>query len=208
MGKFETILTLGIIGAIAIGGYAVYRNLGKVGGVVSTGIQSSVTDPFGEWLDSMSKGSTTNGGSGAPAPLDPSQPAFGFLPKADAPLSTDAGTAITPTYATSLEKKYLPKAQASAKLILQSFAPTSQEKLITVATSLAEKSPTPALTQAYSIVDQARVSVGGKEPLTNKFYQLFSLANKPLFGGKILPLSKEAVQYYGKIGIVARENYL
>lgn len=204
-----TVLTIGIVAAVGIAGYAVYRNLGKVGKVVTAGVTKSVSDPFGAWLDSVIGGTTNGGGSGAPLPLDPSEPAFGFLPEAEAPLSTDATLAITPTQAEILTKKYLPKAQESAELILKSFAPTSQQQLITTATEIAVKSPTPALTQAFSIVEQARVSVGGVDPLTNRFYQLFSLANKP-YGepGKVLPLSREAVQYYARVGVVAREIYL
>jgi len=209
MVSIGTVLTLGIVAAVGIAGYAVYRNLGKVGAVVSQGVVKSVSDPFGNWLDNVVSGSKNGAGNGTGVtPLDPNEPAFGFLPEAQAPLDTSGLYGIDPKEATSLEAKYGPKAQASANLILQSFAPTSQQKLITTATALAEKSPTPILTQAYSIVDQARVSVGGKEPLTNKFYQLFSLANKPLFGGKILPLSKAAVQSYATFGIVAREKYL
>ncbi len=210
MGKFDTILTLGIVAAVGIVGYAVYRNLGKVGSVVTTGVTKSISDPFGNWLDNII-GGTTNGagsGTGGAPPLNPNAPAFGLLPEAQAPLDTSGLYGITPKEGTSLEAKYGPKAQASAKLILQSFAPESQQQLISVASALAEKSPTPILTQAYSIVDQARLSVGGKEPLLNKFYQLFTLANKPISGGKILPLSKEAVQFYATKGIVAREVYL
>ena len=116
-------------------------------------------------------------------------------------------TILVTTKMTTIQSKYLPKAQESAKLILASFAPSSQEKLITSATAIAEKSATPALTQAYSIIDAARVSVGGKEPLTNKFYRLFTLANKPYYD-KVLPLSREAVQFYATKGVIAREVYL
>ncbi len=210
MGKIDAILTLGIVAAVGIVGYAVYRNLGKVGGAVTASVTKSVSDPFGNWLDSVISG-TTNGassGTGGAPPLNPNEPAFGLLPEAQAPLDTSGLYGITPKEGTSLEAKYGPKAQASAKLILQSFAPESQQKLISIASALAEKSPTPILTQAYSIVDQARVSVGGLDPLTNKFYQLFTLANKPISGGKILPLSKEAVLSYAKFGVVAREVYL
>jgi len=209
LGNVGTILTLGIVAAVGIAGYAIYRNLGKVGTAVTASVTKSVSDPFGNWLDSIGGGATNGAGNGTSAtPLDPTKPAFGFLPEAQAPLDTSGLYGIDPKEATALEQKYGPKAQASAQLILKSFAPTSQQQLITTATALAEKSPTPILTQAYSIVDQARVSVGGADPLTNKFYQLFSLANKPLFGGKILPLSKAAVQSYAGYGIVAREKYL
>jgi len=199
-----TILTLGIVAAVGIAGYAIYSNLGKVGTVVTAGVTKSVSDPFGNWLDSVIGGSKNGAGNGAgnggiPSPLD-------VLPTATAQLPTgDVG--ILPAEAASLQSKYLPMAQQKAKLILESFAPSSQQKLITAATLIAEKSATPALTQAYSIIDAARVSVGGKEPLTNKFYRLFTLANKPFYD-KVLPLSKEAVQFYATKGVIAREVYL
>jgi len=208
MVSIGTVLTLGIVAAVGIVGYAVYRNLGKVGSAVSQGVTKSVSDPFGVWLDSVIGVSKNGTGSGTGEILNPELPAFGFIPPVQAPLDTSGEFGIPPKEADVLTKRYLPRAQASAKLILQSFAPESQQQLITTATALGEKSPTPALTQAYSIVDQARVSVGGKEPLLNKFYQLFTLANKPISGGKILPLSKEAVQSYATFGIVAREVYL
>lgn len=212
MVSIGTVLTLGIAGAIAIAAYGVYTNLGKVSGALTRGIETTVTPAFGNYFDKLFGGVKTNGStssSTAPLPLDPSAPAFGFLPEAQAPPSTDATLAITQTEAKLLTTKYLPRARESAKTILKSFAPTSQEKLITTATKIALISPTPALTQAYSIVEQARVSVGGADPLTNRFYQLFTLANKP-YGepGKVLPLSKEAVQFYGSIGVVPRETYL
>jgi len=200
-----TVLTLGIVAAIGIAGYAIYRNLGKVGTVVSSGVTKSISDPFGDWLDSVVGSSENGAGNGAGVPSLPS------LPVATAQLPTgDVG--ITPAYAASIESKYAAQAQRNAELILKSFAPGSQQQLITQATLLAEKSATPITTQAYSIIDAARVSVGGAEPLTNKFYRLFTLANKPYGApsvqGKVLPLSREAVQAYAKFGVIAREVYL
>jgi len=202
--KFETLLTIGIVGAIGVAAYALYRNAGKIGTVVSTSVEKTLTDPLSKYLDSLSGNTPTNvGGTSIP---DPNKPAFGLLPEAIAQTPTgDVG--ILPGEAASLESKYFPMAQTKAKLILESFAPTSQQKLITQATLIAEKSPTPALTQAYSIIDAARVSVGGSEPLTNKFYKLFTLANQPYYE-KVLPLSREAVQAYAKVGVIAREVYL
>jgi len=202
--KIETLLTVGIIGAVGIIGYALYRNAGKIGTVVSSGVEKTLTDPLSNYLDSLSGNVATSvGGTSIP---DPNKPAFGLLPEAIAQTPTgDVG--ITPQEGTSIEQKYGPKAQESAKLILQSFAPSSQEKLITSATLIAEQSPTPITTQAYSIIDAARVSVGGAEPLTNKFYRLFTFANKP-YDPRVLPLSREAVQAYAKVGVIAREVYL
>jgi len=205
MVKFDTLLTLGIVGAIGVIGYALYRNAGKIGDIVSSGLEKSLTTSFSSFFNGGT-GDTPGPAGPGPSLPDPSKPAFGALPVATAQLPTgDVG--ITPSQAQKYEAKYLPGAQASAKLILQSFAPASQQKLITAATLIAEKSATPALTQAYSIIDATRVSVGGKEPLTNKFYRLFTLANKP-YDPRVLPLSREAVQFYATKGIIAREVYL
>jgi len=48
-----TILTVGIIGAIAAGGYAVYRNSGKLGSAVSRGVEETLVNPLGRWADSL-----------------------------------------------------------------------------------------------------------------------------------------------------------
>jgi len=201
-----TILTLGIVAAVGIAGYAIYSNLGKVGTVVTAGVTKSISDPFGNWLDSVIGGSKNGAGNGAgnggiPSPLD-------VLPTATAQLPTgDVG--IEQSVAKMLTSRYLPRAQKSAKTILKIFQPKDQPTLIARATVIGEKSATPALTQAQVIVDQARVSVGGRDSLTNKFYQLFTLANKPVYqDNKILPLSKGAVQFYATRGIIAREVYL
>jgi len=208
-----TFLTIGIIGAVGVLGYVLYRNADKLGGALSSVVETKLTNPFGDYLENLSNSFTGSGGATTPAgattPGDPSAPAFGFVQEAVAQ-TPDASTSITPQYAVTLTDKYGAVAQEKAKVALEMFAPTSQGILIDKATALAEQSPTPLLTQAYSIVDQARVSVGGAEPLTNKFYRLFSLSNKPApgFEGKILPLSSEAVQAYAKLKIIAREVYL
>jgi len=65
MVSIGTILTLGIIGAIGVGGYAVYRNLDKIGGALSTGVEKSITDPLGNWLDNLFKDTPSSGVSGS-----------------------------------------------------------------------------------------------------------------------------------------------
>jgi len=200
-----TVISLLAVGAIAAVGYAVYRNLDKIGGAVSRGVETNLTNPFGNYFENLFR-DTAVSASGPPSLPDPTKPAFGLFPEAIAQQPTgDVG--ITTKEGTSIEAKYGPRAQRNAQLILASFAPSSQQRLITRATKIAEKSATPVTTQAYSIIDAARVSVGGAEPLTNKFYRLFTLANKPYYD-KILPLSREAVQAYAKVGVVAREVYL
>lgn len=59
-----TFLSLGIIGAVGVGIYAVYRNADKIGGALATGIEESIVNPFGNWVDSLwftpSNGSQTS----------------------------------------------------------------------------------------------------------------------------------------------------
>lgn len=203
-----TLLTVGIVAAVGIASYAIYNNLGKVGAVVTAGVTKSVSNPFGDWLDSVIGGSQNGAGSGGGGGSGGALPG---LPVATAQLPTgDVG--ITESQAASIENKYAKQAQINAQLILKSFAPGAQKQLITAATLLAEQSATPITTQAYSIIDAARVSVGGEDPLLNKFYRLFTLANKPYGAlavqGKILPLSRSAVQAFAKVGVIAREVYL
>jgi len=209
MVNIGTVLGIGAAIAVGVGAYAVYRNLGKVGGAITGTVEKNISNPFGSWLDQFASSSQGAAPANAPIAGNPAEPAFGFIAKATAQ-TPDASTAITPEYAVTLTDRYGAQAQERAKVVLEMFAPKSQNILIGKATEIAKKSPTPLLTQAYSIVDQARVSVGGAEPLKNKFYRLFNLANQPAkgFGTKILPLSSAAVQFYAKSGIIAREVYL
>jgi len=66
MVSIGTIATLGIVAAVGIAGYAVYTNLGKIGGAVSLGVTKSITDPFGIWLDNLFKTTSTNGVTNTP----------------------------------------------------------------------------------------------------------------------------------------------
>jgi len=60
MVSLGTFLTLGIIAAIAAGGYAVYANAGKIGGAVSRGVETQLTDPLGNYLDTLWQNVTTS----------------------------------------------------------------------------------------------------------------------------------------------------
>ncbi len=205
MVSIGTVLTLGIIGGAGILGYAVYRNADKVGGALARGVEENITAPIGSYFENLFAGlpTSTNGTAINPATI------INPIPEAAAP-EPGLETLIAPEEATAIEEKFAPKAQTRAKMILESFAPSSQDILIREATEIAKGSQTPVTTQAQTIVDKARISVGGEEPLRNKFYRLFTMQNVPApgFGEKILPLSKQAVQYYAGKGIIAREVYL
>lgn len=58
-----TVASLGIIGAIVIGGYALYRNSGKIGGALSRGVETNLTSPLGNYFDNLWKGTPTNSNS-------------------------------------------------------------------------------------------------------------------------------------------------
>jgi len=200
-----TIFTIGAVAAIGAVGYAVYRNADKAGGALSKVVETKLTNPIGDYLDSIAAGVT---GAGTDTTINPAT-IVNPLPVAHA-ATPGLETLLDPTEAAAIESKYVEKAQTSARMILESFAPGSQDLLIKSASDIATKSQTPITTQAHSIVDQARVSVGGAEPLTNKFYRLFTMQNQPApgYGGKILPLSKESISFYASKGIIAREVYL
>lgn len=48
-----TILSVGIAGAVAIGSYALYVNRDKLGGALSRGIETNITNPLGNYFDSL-----------------------------------------------------------------------------------------------------------------------------------------------------------
>ena len=56
MVSLGTILTLGAVGAIIAGGYAVYRNADKIGGGISRGVEETLVTPLGKWADSLWSG--------------------------------------------------------------------------------------------------------------------------------------------------------
>jgi len=60
MVSLGTFLTLGIIAALAAGGYAVYANAGKIGGALSRGVETQLTDPLGNYLDTLWQNVTTS----------------------------------------------------------------------------------------------------------------------------------------------------
>lgn len=55
-----TIFSLAVIGAVAAGGYAVYRNTDKIGGALTRGLEKNVVSPFGNYIDNLWKDAGTN----------------------------------------------------------------------------------------------------------------------------------------------------
>jgi len=53
MVSIGTIISLGIVGAAIVGGYAVYRNFDKIGGALSRGVETNITNPVGNYFDSL-----------------------------------------------------------------------------------------------------------------------------------------------------------
>jgi len=53
MVSLGTIFTLGVVGAVIAGGYAVYRNSDKIGAALSRGVAAELTNPLGEWADNL-----------------------------------------------------------------------------------------------------------------------------------------------------------
>ena len=55
MVSFGTIFSLAVVGAVAAGGYALYRNVDKVGGAFTRGVEKNLVTPFGDYLDNLWK---------------------------------------------------------------------------------------------------------------------------------------------------------
>jgi len=53
MVSIGTIFSLVVVGAIAAGGYALYRNADKVGGALSRGVETNLTNPLGNYFDNL-----------------------------------------------------------------------------------------------------------------------------------------------------------
>jgi len=55
MVSIGSIFTLGIIGAVVVGGYALSRNADKVGSAFTRGVEETVVNPLGNWFDNLWK---------------------------------------------------------------------------------------------------------------------------------------------------------
>ena len=203
MGKIEALLTLGAIGAIGVIGYAVYRNAGKVGDLFAQSAQRAVTDPFSNWLDSLLGGSNGNGNGNGRTTAPPLLEDPNLLPEAAAP-----PPGLDPQGPPSAYAALIPGAKKSAAQALSIWneASGSRKRIQELAEQATIKSGSvvPELTTYQTIVDLTRVSVGGKDPLTNKFYDFIDTAER-----EAIPLSREAVAWYRDVEKrYVREVYL
>jgi len=55
MVSIGTVFTIGIVAAIAAGGYAVYRNADKIGGALSRGVEGYISNPLGSYFENLFK---------------------------------------------------------------------------------------------------------------------------------------------------------
>ena len=55
MVSIGTIFSLAVVGAVAAGGYALYRNTDKIGGALTRGLEKNVSAPFGNYIDNLWK---------------------------------------------------------------------------------------------------------------------------------------------------------
>jgi len=55
-----TILSVGFAAAIIAGGYALYRNADKIGGALSRGVETNLTQPLGNYFDNLWGNVTTS----------------------------------------------------------------------------------------------------------------------------------------------------
>ena len=73
MVSIGSILGVVMAGAVLIGGYVAYRNLDKIGAAGARTIEGNLINPFGDWLDSVSKSFTSSNLFSQPAPQAPPQ---------------------------------------------------------------------------------------------------------------------------------------
>lgn len=90
MVSLGTIFTIAVAGAIATGVYVVSRNTDKIGSAFSRGTQNILSNPFGNYLDSLfQNGSTSSSAPRTPTPtaqtIPLSQPGAGLPNPANAP---------------------------------------------------------------------------------------------------------------------------
>lgn len=85
MVSIGTVFTIGIIGAVAAAGYAVYRNADAIGAALSRGVEGYFTNPLGKWADDLFRnlstgpGVSTNGETTAvPPPPGPGETGAGY----------------------------------------------------------------------------------------------------------------------------------
>jgi len=55
MVNFGAVLTLGIVAAIGVIGYAVYRSGGSIGSALSRGVETTLVNPVTDWFDNLFK---------------------------------------------------------------------------------------------------------------------------------------------------------
>lgn len=110
MVSIGSIFTLAIVGAVAVGGYALYRNADKLGGALSKGVEASVVNPLGNYLDNLFKipgaAAQVTGATATPAPA----PALDYVPGTNNPADDRTWN---PGYVPPANQDFLPPAITS-----------------------------------------------------------------------------------------------
>jgi len=53
MGKLQLVVGIGIVAAVGIAGYAIYRNAGKIGDLFSSTIEGAITNPINSFFENI-----------------------------------------------------------------------------------------------------------------------------------------------------------
>jgi len=168
MVSIGTIFTIGIVGAVAAGIYAVSRNTDKIGGALTRGTEEYISKPFANYLDSLFQ----------------SLPGLPGLPKVSA-ATEDTGVINTPQDVIVQAGGLVPAPANDPNTDVTKFNPPG-------------------------VIDYGNPANPGGIPTTpiEKLYNLFTLGGKKYYQGDPVPLGQEAILYYAKQGIIAREVYL
>jgi len=210
-----TVLTIGIVGAIAAVGVGLYAARGQIGGALARGVTQSISDPFRNYFENLFRGSTGggngsgNGGAGVSSiagetvngveiPADTTVTPSGTVTSATPPI-------LLPTPQAALVKSQTQKVSDYLSKLFGAFSASAQVQLLQEGAAIPTKTQFPAKEGLTNVINLALKSVGGTDP---KLYQLKTLGGQIWGGTSPQPLSQEAVQYYAGVGVIAHEIYL
>lgn len=204
-------LSLGVIAGIGVLGYAVYRNLDKIGGAFARGTTQSIIDPFGNFFENLFSSSNggTNGNGTGPSSIAGETvngvtiPADTTVQKDKTVTSSTPPTAVIPGAAAA--KSQTQKVSDYLTNLFGAFSASAQLQLLQEGAKVPTKTQFPAKEGLTNVINLALKSVGGTDP---KLYQLKTLGGKVWAGTVPQPLSKQAVSFYATKGIIAHQIYL
>ena len=188
MVSLGTILTLGAIGALAAGGYAVYRNFDKLGGALSRGVETNLTNPLGNYFDNLWSGIASNASNTISnnEQIQNAQDAFQSATETFSGLADSFSNPFPPAYGAPPPTQTVPTPGAP---ILTPPGVDSVEDLLKIT------NPLPKYESGYYYFNVAGSQYDTQQYLTaEKAKELFALPEEAVFS----PGGLQNVKYIGK----------